>query len=92
MTDRQRWNWYRAIVARDALKRLNSGNTESVCDGIPFLHPEERKNVEIQIHWLDGVIAELEGDRRSRATDRTQLITVAGEEIHPGTARIVASA
>lgn len=82
MTDRQRWNWHHTRNARAAVERFHKVNTESVCDATPFLRLEERRRVETFLVWLDSLLAELEQDRRSRATDRIQLVTDVDTETH----------
>lgn len=84
LTDRQRWNWHAADNALQAMIKLNRMNTASVCDGKPFLSPEERRSVEVQIHWLEGICAELEQNRRSREGDIIRLVTATHEADHSG--------
>lgn len=84
LTDRQRHNWHAAQNAKQAMIQLNRMNTASVCDGKPFLLPEERQSVEAQIKWLDGICTELEQDRRSRDGDVIRLVTADHEANHQG--------
>lgn len=84
LTDRQRHNWFAALTALRACERLNSGNTASVCDGTPFLTPDEKQTVEVHIAWLRKLVAEVESGQRSAPTDGITLHTAAGEATYRG--------
>lgn len=84
MSDRQNWNWFATRLAADTMKRLNQMNTQSVCDGVPFLLPAERNQVHAFVEWLNQVCHELETNQRSRSTDHINLVTAETEAIHQG--------
>lgn len=87
LTDRQRWNWFAALNAAKDARRLARMNTASVCDGSPFLTPEERVRVEEFAAFCERLADELEHGQRSRPEDTISLITAAGTETYCGPTR-----
>ncbi len=82
MTHRQSYNWRRALNAMDAINLCLRCNTESVCEGTPFLRLEERQLLKHAAILLGYVSDELTTDRRSKDADTIEIHTGDHTEIH----------
>ena len=98
MTDRQRHNWRAVVNACDALRKLNTVNTQSVCDYISLFNSEERNSIECLIKWLEDVGKELERNERSQENSvfvitvheiQSNYVKLAGSEQNENTETMV---
>jgi hypothetical protein len=65
MTDRQRWNWHAAINLQNELRRFIQMNTQSLCDGVCFLGPDERAFFLHTMYQVQKIAHQIETDQRS---------------------------
>jgi hypothetical protein len=74
MTDRQIYNWRKAQNALDGVNLLLRANTESLCEGVPFLTPDERAQLRKTSFLCDDIAKSLLSGERSKPDSRMVII------------------